>query len=152
MLPLDRVSWRTRALLSLGVAILAGGVILGFWHPRRPFELSRANLSGAWLPYEDLLEANLFNANLSGANLVGANLIGAHLIGADLYGADLTFAHLIGARLYGADLFNAHLIDADLTGADLIDAKNLDQGQLDEACGTNAKLPPGLVLNRPCSP
>jgi hypothetical protein len=46
MLRLHKVSWRIRALLSIGVAILAGGVMLGFGPLRRPFELYRANLSG----------------------------------------------------------------------------------------------------------
>ena len=175
MLPFRRISWRTRALLSMGAAIVAGGVIFGFWHPRRPFELSRANLSGVWLPNEDLLEAHLTDANLSGANLYAADLSGAHLSyanlhgieliaaglsGAHLYAADLSRANLhgavlIGADLSGADLSGANLSDADLSGADLSSAdlssaKNLNQQQLNGACGTDAKLPPDLVLNRPC--
>jgi hypothetical protein len=44
-LPLRGVSRRTRALLSVGVAILAGGAILSFGPLRRPFDLYRANLS-----------------------------------------------------------------------------------------------------------
>ena len=83
MLPLHKVSWRARALLSLCVTILAGGVMF-VGHPRRPFELSRANLSGAWLPGEDLLEADLSHANLSNANLSYADLMGADLSNADL--------------------------------------------------------------------
>ena len=191
MLPLRRISWRTRALLSVGAAILVVGVILDFGPPRRPFELDRANLSGAWLLGEDLPDANLGYANLSGAdldvaklsgahlsdadlnhanlvganlsgavlnhanlvgaNLGGANLSGAHLAGANLSGADLSRAHLnhanlVGANMSGADLLAANLSDADLSVADLWAAKNVDQQQLNDACGTHAKLPPDLVL------
>jgi uncharacterized protein YjbI with pentapeptide repeats len=56
-------------------------------------------------------------------NLSGANLTRVNLILADLGGADLTGANLIGARI--------------------------DQKQLDEACGSDAKLPAGLTL-KPC--
>ena len=162
MLPLHRVSWRTRALLSIGVAILVGGVMLGFGPVRRPFELSRANLSGVWLPIEDLLEAHLLDANLSGAHLGHANLSGAHLNNANLRGADLWIAKLNDAKLNDADLSHAKLNDvvlgaadlrgADLSGADLSYARNLDPQQLNHACGTNAKLPPSFVPLKPCPP
>jgi hypothetical protein len=39
MLPLHRVSWWSRMLLSASVAILAGGAMLGFGLPRRSFDL-----------------------------------------------------------------------------------------------------------------
>jgi hypothetical protein len=166
MLPLRRISWRTRALLSMGVAILAGGVIFGFGPARRPFELYRANLSGAWLLGEDLPDANLGYANLVGADLSGAVLNHANLVGADLGSADLSRAHLTGANLSGTNLSLAHLNHANLTGAnlsgadllaanlsdtdlslaDLWAAKNVGQQQLNDACGTHAKLPPDLVL------
>jgi uncharacterized protein YjbI with pentapeptide repeats len=53
-------------------------------------------------------------------------------------------AHLI--NLGGANLSGANLIDANLTGASLDGQK-----QLDEACGSDAKLPTGLTL-KPCPP
>ena len=62
MLPLHRVSWRTRSLLSIGVAIL-GGAILSFGPPRRAVELYHANLSGALLRWDDLFHANLTGAD-----------------------------------------------------------------------------------------
>ena len=73
--------------------------------------LSRSDLSGAYL----------YGANLSGANLSRSDLSGAYL-----YGADLSRADLSGAYLYGADLSGADLSGADLSRADHLDAvKNL---------------------------
>jgi hypothetical protein len=42
-----------------------------------------------------------------------------------------------------------HILAA-LSGADLKEAGNLDQNQLNDACGTDAKLPPNLTL-KPCT-
>jgi hypothetical protein len=157
MLPLRKVSWRTKALLSVSVVILAGGVMLGFgtlgpFGPlRRPFDLSHANLSGAWLLRDDLIHANLRDANLSGANLRDAKLMYANLVFANLSDANLSDAHLSGANLSGADLSGADLIWANLSGADLSGATLDGQQQLDRACGVDAKLPPRLTL-KPCPP
>lgn len=109
MLPFSRLSWRSKGLLSVSIAIIAGGVIFGFGPLQRPFDLYRANLSGHWLLKEDLHKANLRSANLSGANLGGANLSGAHLSG-----TDLTSANLMGVDLNDADLRNANLAHANL--------------------------------------
>jgi uncharacterized protein YjbI with pentapeptide repeats len=119
-----------------------------------------ANLSGANLWIANLADANLVRANLTGvrtvvwfgnkrrgANLSGANLSGAHLSRAELIGADLTRADLRGADLRGADLR-----DAVMSRADLHDATLDGQAQLDQACGTDAKLPPGLTLKACPSP
>jgi Pentapeptide repeats (8 copies) len=92
--------------------------------------LTNAYLSSIKLPKADLRRANLGNANLTGADLRAANLSSAYLVSANLFGADLT----------GTDLSYANLTDA-----------RIDQGQLDDACGADAKLPPGLTL-KPCSP
>jgi hypothetical protein len=115
-------------------------------------DLTGANLSGA-----NFTDAELDNAKLSGTNLTGANLSGVELIGTNLTGAKLVGANLSGARLAGANLTGVALINVKLNGADLTDAKleganlsRVTQTQLDEACGTNAKLPPGLTLNKPC--
>jgi uncharacterized protein YjbI with pentapeptide repeats len=122
----------------------------------RGAHLIRANLSGAHLRVADLRGAILIGANLSGANLVFADLGGAHLIGANLSGANLVFADLGGAYL-GYDYLTllqvggAHLDLARLDSTDLRETKNLQQLQLDHACGTDAKLPPGLTL-KPCPP
>src|SRR5262245_29693147 len=49
-LPFSRFSWRSKGLLSVSAAIIAGGVIFfGFEPPLRQFDLFRANLSGQWL-------------------------------------------------------------------------------------------------------
>jgi uncharacterized protein YjbI with pentapeptide repeats len=106
--------------------------------------LSGADLSGA-----RVLGANLLNADLSGANLRGADLSGANLTVADLRGATLSGAVLNGAVLNGAHLRGAHLLGANLSGADLRGAQEITQTQLDQACGTNVKLDPGLAL-KPC--
>ena len=137
--------------------------------------LSNANLIGADLSGADLggganlsRAANLSGgANLSGANLIGADLSGANLNGANLSGANLSaylgYMYLSHTDLSRANLFRADLSDANLSHAnldhaslftarfdraDLSDA-NVDQQQLDLACGTDAKLPPGLTL-KPC--
>jgi len=149
LLPFSRFSWRSKALLSVSAAIVAGGVMLGFEPLRRPFNLYHANLSGqrlegadlrnanlmyanlsnAILNSADLTKANLINANLSGAkssaNLSGANLSSANLSGADLGFANLTKANLSSANLSGADLGFANLTKAklshtNLSGADLL--------------------------------
>jgi hypothetical protein len=123
--------------------------------------LNGANLNGAYLAGAHLTGADLTGADLTGPNLAGAYLTGARLNNARLTGAYLSFVHLTGAYLTGAHLNNARLTGAelnfaelnfaDLTGADLGAAVNLIQKQLDGACGTDTKLPPGLTL-KPCPP
>jgi uncharacterized protein YjbI with pentapeptide repeats len=83
--------------------------------------LGRSKAIGTGAP--DLGNAKIPQAQLSGANLDGANLNGANLIGADLSGAVLSDANLISA--------------------------DISQTQLDQACGTEAKLNSGLTL-KPC--
>jgi uncharacterized protein YjbI with pentapeptide repeats len=127
--------------------------------------LDHANLSSANLSNADLIGAKLSTADLSGANLSDAklstaDLSGANLSNADLSGADLSDVHLPtrlrdanlsgGAKLRNADLIGAKLRNANLSNADLSGTKNLTQTQLDEACGTNTKLPEGLRI-KPCS-
>ncbi len=136
--------------------------------------LSRANLSDAILSRANLSahlsRANLFRAHLDGAILSGANLDFAYLGRADLTSADLSFAilgranlsgadliranlfraYLDDANLDGANLYGAHLDDANLTFANLTGTTNLIQSQLDKACGSFTKLPPGLILDKPC--
>ena len=63
------------------------------------------------------VECDLFKAILSGANLSRANLTGAWLRKADLSEANLIGADLRKANLNEADLFDATLWKADLTGA-----------------------------------
>jgi pentapeptide repeat protein len=115
MLPFSKFSWRSKGLLSVSAAIIAGGVMLGFGPPHREFDLYRANLSGQRLLEEDLRKADLSLADLSNANLSGA------------------------------DLSNANLNNANLKNADLSGAANLTQTQLDKAvCGTsNTKVAQG---------
>jgi uncharacterized protein YjbI with pentapeptide repeats len=131
--------------------------------------LSGSNLTGADLTVAVLNGANLSDANLSStfqthitssigysrvsrggraANLTNASLLNADLRGANLSGANLSVAYLIGAHLSGADLSHANLTGAHLNGADLIGA-TVTQAQLDQACGTDVKLDPGLTI-KPC--
>jgi len=122
MLPLGTVRWRSKALLSVSAAIIAGGVIFSFGPLRRPFNLFHANLSNQWLEHNDLSGADLTQANIKNAELAGANLSGADLKGADLSNANLNQAKLIGATLIGTLLSRTRLSGADLTGARLIGA------------------------------
>jgi uncharacterized protein YjbI with pentapeptide repeats len=62
------------------------------------------------------------------------------------------WAGWLDANLTDAYLNRSNLSHADLVGANLTDA-NLDgQTQLDQACGTPAKLPEGLHPPKPCPP
>lgn len=110
-------------------------------------QLQHAALGDAFLIGANLTQANLTDAFLIGANLTGARLISANLTGALLIGANLTEANLGRANLTGAyltdDLVRANLLNANLTGANLTDAVVV-QSQLEQACGTPAKPPPGL--------
>ena len=45
LLPFGKLSWRSKALQSVGAATIAGGVMFGFGPLHRPFYLDRANLS-----------------------------------------------------------------------------------------------------------
>jgi hypothetical protein len=142
MLPLRRVSWPFRALLSLSAAILAGGVILCFGAlfestgpdgkaPRPlvdlgPLHLQFTPVGGVMLlgrPFD------LFRANLSGLWLAGEDLRRADLGYANLSAADLTAANLSGAWLPHADLSGANLTAANLSGAWLLHA-NLSGAKL----------------------
>jgi len=124
MLRRGTISWRSTARLSLIATIVAGVAVVSFGPLRRPFLLSRTDLSNHWLEGADLREADLTNANLSGAhlrlaNLSGAELRQANLDQADLQYANLTLAHLYQARLRGTDVAGANLYDASLVEADL---------------------------------
>jgi hypothetical protein len=119
VLPLGKLSWRSKALLSISASIIAGGVVLGFGPLHRPFYLERANLSNQSLVKDNLSRAILIDANLSHAILIGANLNRANLFGANLSDANLGHANLTDAYLTGANLTGAFLAHANLTGAHL---------------------------------
>jgi hypothetical protein len=110
---LKEFSWRSKALLSTGAALVVLAMIVGVGPVRRPFALNRENLSGHWLKGEDFSGAVLTYADLSGATLRGATLGGATLSGATLSGAFLRRANLSGALLGGATMRRAHLLNAD---------------------------------------
>jgi uncharacterized protein YjbI with pentapeptide repeats len=138
----------------------------------RGVDLSHANLSGALFVGADLsgslIGSNvphwMMGAHLSHANLSSADLLGANLSYADLSSTDLSHARLSDANLRHADLSAANLRgaqflvpsgawldDADLSHTDLSGATIADV-QLRLACGTEAKLDPGLTLKpRPAS-
>jgi uncharacterized protein YjbI with pentapeptide repeats len=115
-------------------------------------DLDGANLTGTFMTSANLTGANLFGANLIDVMLVSANLTGVMLASANLTGTNMDDANLRGAILFsvdatgtpkGANLTGTQLNDADLRGA------KITQAQLDQACGKNAKLDPGLTL-KPC--
>jgi uncharacterized protein YjbI with pentapeptide repeats len=108
-------------------------------------DLNRAILRGTILSRADLTFADLDGALLNRAKLNGALLIGAKLRGAVLFDADLS-----GAELASADLNGALLGSANLTGAHLVDAI-VSQDQLNQACGVDTDLRPGLTI-KPCPP
>ena len=105
------------------------------------------DLSGAYLPFVYLFEANLTDVVLIDAKFYPANLTVqeqdkskntflfacAYLVGANLSNAFLT----------GADLTRAHLSGANLTGTNLTGAKGLIQEQLNQACADPGN-PPNL--------
>jgi uncharacterized protein YjbI with pentapeptide repeats len=84
-----------------------------------------------------LVSANLTGVMLASANLTGTNMDDANLRGAILFSVDAT------GTPKGANLTGTQLNDADLRGT------KITQAQLDQACGKNAKLDPGLTL-KPC--
>lgn len=85
--------------------------------------LSKADISGAYLYGVDLNGAILCNANLNGANLCNANLVKADLRGADLKGADLMLADLSEADIRYADLSETSIKWTNFTGAKLEEVK-----------------------------
>jgi hypothetical protein len=90
---------------------------------RRPLDLQREDLHGAWLQGLDMAGADMNNANLQGANLVRTRLQVAILRDANLQGAHLSEAFLQKANLDGANLQQADLRNAKLQGAKLGNAK-----------------------------
>ena len=119
-----RLSWRSRAVLSLGAAIVltlvtlvmsvaeSGGTSASdvckrleiavslyrpppYLTPLRPFNLFRANLSDQWLVDMDLRNAYLHLANLARATFRSSDLTGAWLMGAHL---------LIGTSFFDVNL------------------------------------------------
>jgi len=93
--------------------------------------LSKANLSGAYLNKAELYGADLSTANLSNAQLADAQLVQADLTGADLSKALLSRAFLLRADLTGADLSKALLLGANLTGA-IVDLEQIEPSQLSD--------------------
>lgn len=132
-----------RANLSyadLGVATLRGV------HLRRA-NLSHADLSATNLTNADLMDADLRYATLNSTILNGAILERANL-GRALLRANLSYIDLSDTDLTDADLSGAILTNAILTGA-ILSGATVSQVQLDKACGTDAKLDPGLTI-KPC--
>jgi len=113
----------------------------------RHFNLSSANLSGAFLN-----GANLSNANLSKVNLSGALLYRANLSSADLSNANLSNAKIANANLRNSFFSNVNLRGAALNVVDCRCAKfssakfsyasvkvvNFQSAYLDDAQFTNA--------------
>ena len=86
------------------------------------FELEKENNTVR----DTVVEAVKSRANLSRADLSGAYLFGANLSRADLSGAKLSRANLSGAKLSRADLSGAYLFGANLSGAYLFGANDAE--------------------------
>jgi uncharacterized protein YjbI with pentapeptide repeats len=109
-------------------------------------ELQRADFSGAKLEKTDFQKAELGRANFDKADLTGTSFMLANL----------SRANLSGAKFQGPIGFGkAFMYLTRIEGLDLSAATNLEQAQVDLACGDKAtKLPPGLKMptNWPCPP
>ncbi|WP_409062285.1 pentapeptide repeat-containing protein [Streptomyces sp. SYP-A7185] len=103
--------------------------------------LTKAHLSGAFLPWAELRRASLNDADLERANL-------GH---ADLRIADLSHADLRKAVLIKTDLGEANLVDADLRGATMR-AVRLSSAEAGEADLRGADLRCVDVLTTPTPP
>lgn len=103
---------------DLSTKLLAAGIMDSDGKPN----LSRINLSDAWLSGCNLEDVKFWHANLSGANLSGSILEGASLIAADLSHTNLGKANISTAQLALADLAGADLEDCILDGAHIGDA------------------------------
>jgi uncharacterized protein YjbI with pentapeptide repeats len=146
-LPLSRITWRSRALLSAGAAALAFvfpgpgawgaglfgvavAVIVGHaalplsritWRSRALLSAGAAALSWGLIFVLGPLHRpfDLHHANLSGQWLMEDNLRYADLSGTELWRAVLTGAHMEGANLRGANLHQADLTGAWMSNANL---------------------------------
>jgi uncharacterized protein YjbI with pentapeptide repeats len=97
-------------------------------------ELSVADLSGANLDYADLDHANLSKAKLYKANMLEASLVNANFCHALLFFTNLTKAFMISANLSSASLARTNLSFATL------DKANLSFAHLAEVDLTSANL------------
>src|SRR6266700_4027335 len=109
---------------------------------------SATNLTNAELSLANLTSANLIGADLSGATASAANLTNAELTQANLTSANFTpyenaygfgYTDLTGANLSRANLTNANFTLAILTNANLSQA-NLTNAHFDDAVFTGANL------------
>jgi hypothetical protein len=94
-------------------------------------DLSRANLSGAYLLKASLRKAYLVRATLSDVYLLRADLSEANLRGADLRRADLSGAYLSDTMLSEANLSEAFLLESHLIRT------NLEQAEMTGCCIDN---------------
>jgi hypothetical protein len=86
---------------------------------RRPLNLQREDLHGAWLQGLDMAGADMNNANFQGANLSGADLRNVNLQNANLQEADLRNSKLQGADLRYAKFQKSIIGNADFEEAEL---------------------------------
>jgi hypothetical protein len=131
----DKVYDKRYVRINLSATDLEGAPLFG------------ATLQSAILRGSNLNGAILGPANLSYADLVNADLIAANLNSANLNSTNLTGANLAEASLTNATLSRANLTGTNFTGTNLSNARGLTQAQLDNAYGTNTKLPEGLTID-----
>lgn len=120
-----------------------------FWRA----DLARAQFPSVLLDTADFGQANLTSANFTYAHLHWANFEGTRAIGTSFKDAELGGASFVGADVTRADFDGANLDGTAFNGVDLSKAVNLDQHQLNQACGDDKTvLPRGLKINTNCLP
>ncbi len=90
--------------------------------------LKGADMTGAKVAANLIVQTDLTDCILKNASFKGANLSMSNLTGCDLEGADFSDANLSGAIFHGAVFAATTLDNADLSGADMIGAmfENMD--------------------------
>jgi uncharacterized protein YjbI with pentapeptide repeats len=102
--------------------------------------LTRVDLTGAFMNGARLDSVQFGRASLDGAHLEGASINGAYLEGASLKGAHLQEVALLDAHLEGATLDDAQLQGALGFGSARLDGASLKNAQLQGVNLSNAKL------------
>src|SRR5262245_46910604 len=90
-------------------------------------------------------KTNLAGANMTKADVGRGSFRGANLEQVPFVLANISRSNFAGANLHGVDFRNAFTYNANFEDTDLSGVKNLQQQQLDVACGNEATvLPQGL--------
>ncbi|MFM7885871.1 MAG: pentapeptide repeat-containing protein [Pseudanabaena sp.] len=107
------------------------------------------DLTGAYLPVNQLDYTFILSSDLIRANLIGSSITFSNLSRANLNGANLSHVNFKHTKLLLTDFTNAIFDKTDLTEADLTSA-TVSASQLAKAKLCKTVLPDGLVSNRDC--